>query len=165
MTKPSTETTFEIGAEGIDTEAVVRDIRESVEDKLARGVYTREDILRAEKSNLAALRGDRDLSEFYLDLLAESSNVDINDFEIEERRAGLKGILVPVKRLIWKMLRFYTFRLWSQQNEVNALLLAAIEATEQKIEARIREIEKTVETLREERPREEDGAPCPDPNE
>jgi hypothetical protein len=31
---------------------------------------------------------------------------------------------------IWKLLKFYTFRLWSQQNQTNALLLAAVEIME-----------------------------------
>lgn len=160
----STQVTFEIGADGVDTEAVVRDIRRSVEDKLAGGVYSEEDILRAERSNFAALRGDKDLSEFYLDLLAESACVDINDFEINEKRTVLRVLLVPLKRLIWKLLRFYTFRLWSQQNEINALLLSAVEATEQKYDERIQSLEKTVARLQEPRSDEEDGDSCSSAN-
>jgi len=162
----STQVTFEIGADGVDTDAVVREIRQSVEDKLARGVYTEDDILRAERSNFAALRGDKDLSEFYLDLLSESSCVDINDFDIKERRPLLRIVLVPLKRLIWKLLRFYTFRLWTQQNEVNALLLSAVEACEQKYEARIRGLEATVAELqgKQRRQDQEDSPSCPDPN-
>lgn len=164
MTEPSTETTFEIGADGINTEALVRDIRQGVEDKLAEGFYSEEEILRAERSNFAALRGDKDLSEFYLNLLAESACVDINDFEINEKRTLLRVLLVPFKRLVWKVLRFYTFRLWSQQNEVNALLLAAVEATEQKYDARIRELERTVATLKEKPPDGEDDGSCQSPS-
>ena len=42
--------------------------------------------------------------------------------EIYERRARFTKPLVVLKRAIWKLLKFYTYRLWSQQNQVNGLL-------------------------------------------
>ena len=74
--------------------------------------------------------------------------MDIDDFEIVERRARLAPLLKRLKRGIWCLLRFYTYRLWSQQNQINGMLLAATEiiATRDqerldRIEARLSEIE------------------------
>ena len=52
------------------------------------------------------------------------------NFEIIEKRGRFAPALVRLKKAIWKLLKFYTFRLWSQQNQTNALLLAAVEIME-----------------------------------
>jgi hypothetical protein len=56
--------------------------------------------------------------------------VDIGDFEIVERRTAFSWLFVAAKRLLWKLLKFYTYRLWSQQNQANGLLLGALESME-----------------------------------
>jgi hypothetical protein len=45
------------------------------------------------------------------------------------------------KKTLWKALKFYTYRLWSQQNQVNGLLLAAIEESDKKHRDKIRTLE------------------------
>jgi hypothetical protein len=67
--------------------------------------------------------------------------VDINDFEIVERRPVFGRLLVRLKRAIWKLLKFYTYRLWSQQNQVNGLLLAALEGLESSTQEKLRALE------------------------
>ena len=66
--------------------------------------------------------------------------------------------LVAVKRGIWKILKFYTYRLWSQQNQVNGLLLSASEEIERKYRDRIKALEDRLAKL-ESRP----PALCPTP--
>ena len=73
--------------------------------------------------------------------------IDINDFEIYERRARLAKPLVILKKYIWKLLKFYTYRLWSQQNQVNGLLLAAVENIEEHYRSKIDALEKRVTEL------------------
>jgi hypothetical protein len=144
------EPLFQIGAEGVDTEQVVRDIQRSVEEKIARGVYPDPDIARAERHNLAHLRDEDAFMDYYMNCLRQASHVDINDFEIRERRRGvLAPVLVRVKRGLWKLLVFYTYRLWSQQNQVNGLLVAAVDGMDRKnvrkiqaLEARVAELER-----------------------
>lgn len=138
-----------VGAPGVDTEALVRELRDTVARKQAEGVYADARIARAERTNLLHLRNDEDFLAFYLQSLREAALVDINDFEIRERRAGLAPLLVRLKKSIWSLLKFYTYRLWSQQNAINGLFVTGLESLDdtyktrlQRLEARLAELEK-----------------------
>ena len=138
---------FEIGAPGIDVEKIVRDIRETVARKMAEGVYTDARVARAERMNLVNLRDDANFLAFYLECLRDAVFVDINDFDIVERRQSFSRALVALKRTIWKLLKFYTYRLWSQQNQVNGLLLAALEGMESANQEKLRILEARIAEL------------------
>lgn len=142
------ESIFEIGAAGVDTAKIVDSIRETVTEKMRKGVYTDARVARAEKTNLENLRDEEEFHAFYLECLRDAVSVDISDFDILERRLCFSGFFVALKKTIWKLLKFYTYRLWSQQNLVNGLLLSAVEGTEngsrdriQALEARIAKLE------------------------
>lgn len=119
-----------IGADGIDAGAVVAQIQAEVARKRAAGAYDEARVARAERNNLLTLKDDASFMEQYLLCLRQIVAVDINDFEIIEKRGRFAPALVRLKKTIWKLLKFYTFRLWSQQNQTNALLLAAVEIME-----------------------------------
>jgi hypothetical protein len=148
-----TESLFEIGAPGIDTERVVREIRETVERKTREGLYSDARVARAERANLVNLRNQDDFLEFYMQCLSDAAFVDISDFEIRERRSGLAPLLKALKTVIWKLLKFYTYRLWSQQNQVNGLLVTAIESVDEKYRAKIQKLEGRIEALEQAAPR------------
>ncbi len=136
-----------IGAEGIDTERLVRSIRESVEEKLKSGFYNDPAVARAERANIAHITSDEEFLTLFLENLRDSAFVDINDFEITERRKTLAGLLVTFKKLVWKTLKFYTYRLWSQQNQVNGIMLAAMEGMHSSFRQRVSELEKRISEL------------------
>lgn len=138
---------FEINAPGIDTDAIVADIQASVAEKMKKGLYADAEIARAERTNLANFKDVDAFQAFYLECLHDAVFVDINDFDIVERRARLGWLLTRVKRVLWKLLKFYTYRLWSQQNQVNGLLLSAIETTENRFRDRIDRLEKRIAEL------------------
>lgn len=139
---------IEIGAPGVDTEQIVRDIQDAVARKTEQGVYADARIARAERFNLVNLKNDEDFLAFYLRSLREAAFVDINDFDIRERRASaLAPLLVRLKRTIWKLLKFYTYRLWSQQNTVNGLVVTGVEALDEKYQERIKQLEARVAEL------------------
>lgn len=140
------ESIFKIGAQGIDTCAVVEEIRKTVARKADQGLYSDPRIARAEKTNLGNL-SDSEFDRYYMECLRDAVFVDISDFEIHERRRFFSGLLVGLKRLIWKLLRFYTYRLWSQQNEVNAILLSAAEANDNRYRDKIEELETRIAKL------------------
>jgi len=144
-----TDDMLKIGAEGVNSAKIVEEIRAVVAEKRAKGLYSDPRIARAERSNLSNLRDDEDFLSFYLDCLKDAAFVDISDFEIVERRARFSRPLIALKRVIWKLLKFYTYRLWSQQNQVNGLLLSAIENIESthreklaELQARLSELER-----------------------
>ena len=137
-----------IGAEGIDVDALVRDVRDEVSRKRREGVYTDARIGRAERHNLIYMADSEELLRFYLSCLKDGVHVDINDFTIEDKRSGWKGrALVKMKTVIWKLLKFYTFRMWHQQNQINALLVTALESSYQQSEKKIAALEKRIAEL------------------
>ncbi len=140
---------LEIGADGIDSEAIMARIRETVARKREAGVYQDANIALAERYNLENLRGDETFLERYLECMRDAIQVDINDYAITERRRWFARPLVGFKKTVWKLLKFYTYRMWSQQNQINGLLLAAVEEIDrlyrdriEKLELRITELEK-----------------------
>ncbi len=152
MTDPTPSDTIEIHAPDIDVEQIVRTLRERVAENRRRGVYDDPAVARAERHNLLALQDDDAFMTRYLACLRHVVSVDINDFTIFERRSRFARLLVGLKTLIWKLLRFYTFRLWSQQNEINGVLLAAIEVGEQRSRRRIEALEARLAALENTRP-------------
>lgn len=138
---------FEIGTDNIDVTKIVDEIRMSVEKKTRDGLFVDSRISRAEKLNLPNLKDDESFMTFYLECLKDAIIVDISDFEITERRSGMGFFLVPVKRLIWKFLKFYTYRLWSQQNQSNGLLLSAIESMNTQYKKKISQLEERLATI------------------
>jgi hypothetical protein len=141
------ENLFEIGAPGVDTGRIVAEIRETVARKTREGAYSDPRIARAERANLMNLRHEDEFLPFYLECLKDAVFVDINDFDIHERRQRFSRALVALKRTIWKLLKFYTYRLWSQQNQVNGLLLTAVDSLESRYREKIAALESRVAKL------------------
>jgi len=138
---------IEINAPGIDTAAIVREIQETVKRKSEQGLYADARIARAERTNLIHLRDDEGFLTFYLTALREAAFVDMNDFDIRERRARFAPLLVRLKKTIWNLLKFYTFRMWSQQNTVNGLFVTGLESLHEQNNTRIKKLEDRVAEL------------------
>ena len=141
------EPLFKVGAEGVDVDAIVAQIRERVSAGMKAGSYADPRVALAERSNLANLKDEESYLAFYLECLRDAVFVDISDFEIFERRARFSRLLVALKKVIWNLLKFYTYRLWSQQNQVNGLLLSAVESTESRYRDKVAELEKRIAVL------------------
>jgi hypothetical protein len=141
------EPIFTINAPGVDVSRIVEEVKTSVAEKRASGFYADARTAIAERTNLANLKNEDEFLSFYLECLRDAVFVDINDFEIVERRGTLSGLFIALKKVIWKLLKFYTYRLWSQQNQVNALLLSAMEAQESRNREKIKELEERIAKL------------------
>ena len=141
------ESIFEIGAPGAEAERIVREVLAAVAQKAAAGAYDDARVARAERTNLASLRHEEQFLSFYLRCLRDAVFVDISDFDIHERRRGFAPALVALKRVIWKLLKFYTYRLWSQQNQVNGLLVTAVAGLDEKYAERLQALEARVRAL------------------
>jgi len=148
MTDEPQHMNVRIGAAGVDVQALVSEIRAEVSRKRKEGVYTDARIGRAERHNLMYMADSEELLRFYLQCLRDGVHVDINDFVIEDRRTGWKGrALVKMKTVIWKLMKFYTFRMWHQQNQVNGLMVTAIESSFQQYEKKIASLEERIAKL------------------
>jgi hypothetical protein len=138
---------FEIGTDGVDAQRIMAEIQETVVAKMQSGAYAGAQLARAERFNLMNMKKDENFFDFYMESLREAVFIDINDFEIRERRAVLAPLLVKVKKTIWSLLKFYTYRLWSQQNQVNGLLLSATEEVDRKYRDKIKGLEARIVKL------------------
>ena len=141
------EQLLSIGAPGLDVDRLVAEIQATADRKMQDGVYSDARVARAEKTNLVHLRGTDGFLTFYLACLRDAVFVDISDFEIRERRSAFAPALVALKKVIWKLLKFYTYRLWSQQNQVNGLVITALQGIEEQTEGRIAKLEARVAEL------------------
>lgn len=131
-----------------DVEHIVREIQAEVAVKAAKGDYQDARVERLQRFELKDA-GDPDYIHALIRSLRRGSNVDINDFEIRKKEERFASLKLQLKKVLWPSLKFYTFRLWSQQNEINSNLVTVLEATvnryEQqisKLETRVRELEK-----------------------
>lgn len=61
-----------------------------------------------------------------LKLMSTTCLIDIGDFDIPNRGGPVGKVEVFVKRFVWKLLRFYTYRMFSQQREFNAQIVAVL---------------------------------------
>jgi len=138
---------FEIGADGLNVEKIVSEIQASVAEKMKNGSCVDPRIARAERANIANLKDEDNFLGFYLECLRDTVAVDINDFEIHERRAAFSSFFIAFKKTVWKLLKFYTYRLWSQQNQTNVLLLSAVENLENSYRNKIKKLEDRISTL------------------
>lgn len=136
-----------IGAPGLDVDRLVADLQATADRKMQDGLYADARVARAEKTNLVHLRGSDDFITFYLTCLRDAVFVDISDFEIRERRRFFSPLLVSFKKILWKLLKFYTYRLWSQQNQVNGLIITALEGMEEQSAGRLAALEKRLAEL------------------
>ncbi|MCX7818089.1 MAG: hypothetical protein N2652_02605 [Kiritimatiellae bacterium] len=148
---------IEIRAEGVDVASVVAELQRAVDARIAAGEFDDARVARAERLTLAQLPREGASVSHYLRGLRDAVEVDIGDFEIRERRARWAPLLVRLKRLIWTLLKFYTYRLWSQQNQINSALAAGLEGLDEQVAERLRRLEERVEKL--ERRLHADGDP------
>lgn len=144
-----TQSDIQIGVDdkAFDVSAIVATIRERARQKMEAGEYSDPRIAQAERHNLANLVNADEFFDYYIECMRETAQVDINDFEIKERRQRFNGLLVLFKRIVWNLLKYYTYRLWSQQNQVNAMLLSATEELNRKYQARIAKLEARIDAL------------------
>jgi hypothetical protein len=138
---------FTIGADGVDTDAIITAIQQRVAEKKARGEYDDLTAAMAERFNFDEIKNDDEFLPLYLQSLQQAVYIDIGDFEITERRARFSKPLIKLKQTIWSLLKFYTYRLWSQQNQVNGLLLNTLESLESRDRERTTALEKRVAEL------------------
>ncbi len=138
---------IEIRADGIEAAAVVADIQRTVDARIAAGEFDDARVARAERLTLGQLPRDGASVSHYLRGLREAVEVDIGDFEIRERRARWAPVLIRLKRAIWTVLKFYTYRLWSQQNQINSALAAGLEGLDEQVAERLRRLEERVAEL------------------
>ena len=141
------ESYIKIGTDGLNVEDIVRQIRERADARRNSGEFDMNAIARAERFNLSTLMDDDQFFERYVDCLGVIFNVNINDYEIVEHRSFLAPFLKRFKKAIWKILKFYTYHLWSQQNQVNQAFHSGLKLITDHEKGQIDKLQKRVDEL------------------
>lgn len=127
---------------GVDPARIMEGVREKIRLRRELGVYDHHDFSCVTRLQLKDFTDAREYLDAHLEALRNSWAVDINDFRIP-RKPGLRGaVLLPLKKLLWKMLKFYTYRLFSQQREYNAQLSHASRAMDACFRRRLETLER-----------------------
>jgi hypothetical protein len=112
----------EAGQTPVDVVRIMKEIRQGIQEKRARGIYTDEEVeslaaLRLRSSGEEALIDDRLLER----LLGESHDWNIDtDYLIRTTRTGLPArLLILAKKIVRPFVRLYTDNLFKRQAQVN----------------------------------------------
>lgn len=115
--------TFTIQTEGVNVEELMKEIHRRVLEKKQAGVYTDEDLhkLAALKADLAPKKNERS-SELGLHLRKLHANWDVasNGGDIRSHRKLLGPLLVQIKKVGLKAIRFLASAFFTKQTEYNA---------------------------------------------
>ncbi len=128
------EQTFEITTEGVDTDEIMRVIRARIEQKRKAGVYDRYNLTGITKLEVAEAKSEEDFLRYSLKMLQRTHEIDIADFPIPSKGGPFGWLEVIVKKALWYLLKFYTWRMWTQQREFNAQLVNTLRALNRKID-------------------------------
>ena len=129
------ERTFQIQTDGVDVDEVMRLVRERVEKKRAAGVYDRYNLTGITKLEVAEAKSEEDFLRYSLKMLQRTHEIDIADFPIPNKGGPFGWLAVIVKKILWHLLKFYTWRMWTQQREFNAQVVNTLRALNRKIDA------------------------------
>ena len=129
----STDDLFSIDLEDIDVQEIVRAVKERVEKKKAAGVYHKYNLVGITKLEVSQAKSEEDFLRYQLKALRKSWEIDIGDFEIPSKGGLLGPPGVWLKKLIWFLLKFYTFRMFTQQRDFNLQVVHTLQALDNKI--------------------------------
>ena len=136
---------FQIGADGVDVKKIMQEIEERVARKKAAGVYDKYDLSRIAALELSSVKSEADFLDYSLKVIQHNFYIDIGYFQIYSKGGILGAPAVWLKKTIWKMLKFYTYRLFSQQKEFNCQVANAICSLKAKVDAELTAIKKRTE--------------------
>jgi len=136
---------FEIKDEKVDVQRIMEIIDRRITEKKKAGLYDKYDLSRVSSLEIKKITDDRDFLEYYLKVIKKNSDIDIGDFEIHSKGGPLGKPVVWIKKIIWKLLKFYTYRLFSQQKEFNAQVTNTLLSLNQKIDKSLAEIKDKIE--------------------
>ena len=110
------------GAPAVDVVAIMKEIRQSIQDKRARGVYTDEEVEALAAVRLRAYAEGARIDDKLLErLLGESHDWNIHtDYLIRTTRTGLSArLLILAKKMVRPFVRLYTDHLLNRQAQIN----------------------------------------------
>jgi len=130
----SADDVFSINPDNVDVQEIVGAVRERVEKKKAAGVYDKYNLVGVTKLEVSQAKSEEDFLRYHLKALRKSWEIDIGDFQIPSKGGILGRPAVWLKKILWFVLKFYTFRLFTQQRDFNLQVVNTLQALDAKIE-------------------------------
>ena len=139
--------TFEIKSSGVDVRDIMTKIRERIEQKTRAGIYDSYNLSGVIALELENFKTDDDYLNYYLRTIYRSANIDLGNFRIPSKTIFFGLGSVFLKRIIWNLLKFYTYRLFSQQKDFNSKIVGIVQGMNQKFDCRLADLEEKIEEL------------------
>ena len=129
---------FESGS--VDVRKIMEYVRQRVQQKKEAGVYDRYNLAGVTKLEVVEAKSEEDFLNYYLKVMQKSYELDIGDFDIPSKGGILGKPGVWLKKIIWKLLKFYTWRMFTQQREFNLQVVNTLKCLNRKLDKQHREI-------------------------
>jgi len=150
MNEKTVESEFEFDIPSCKEELqwIKKEIEKRVKEKSETGIYEKYNLAKIHTLELQDIEDESEFLDYYLKAIKTTWAIDINDWEIINKGGIFGKPIVLLKKIIWKLLKFYTFRLWSQQREFNAQVANTINAIEKKYKSEIENLKKEINALK-----------------
>ena len=116
------EEAFDFGDQPVDVVQIMKEIRESIQEKREQGIYTDEEIQDLSAVKLRSFADETDIdSELLERLLAPNNNWNIStDYSIRSHRSGgAAGLILLAKKMVRPFVRLYTDHILNRQAQLN----------------------------------------------
>ncbi len=126
---------FKLRPTTLDKKQIAEAIRVPIRERFDKGVYEHFDLSKVMYWQWQDVSGTEAALPLGLSILQHSWAIDINDYPIPHKKGALGKLAKLLKTILWKLLKFYTYRLFYQQREFNsqaAHLLSLLHADYQK---------------------------------
>jgi len=141
---------FEIKGISFSQEELCEEVEKAILEKEQKGVYDQFDITELVDFDVLSIKHESQFLEYYLKAIKRSWAIDINDFEIPAK-PGISGYGERIfKKIIWHCLKFYTYRLFSQQREFNSQATHTLIALHEDYNRQIEELKSRLDQLKKE---------------
>ncbi len=118
--------TFEIKTPGVDVKKIMDDIQSKIKEKKEQGVYNQYSLDRVTRLEIENIKGDVEYLQWLMKVMNQSWDINIGDPQIVNKGGLLGKPEMWLKKIIWHLLKFYTYRMFSQQKEFNSQTVMAL---------------------------------------
>ncbi len=140
---------FDIQDSEIDLHNIHTEIACNVQKRLDHNEYQDYDLSKVSSYFLSSIKDRKEYIEENIKVIGTSWAIDLNDFEILLKKKGIFALLeFLLKKVIWKLLKFYTYRLFSQQREFNMQMKDAVTLLYSDYQKRLAVIEASIKNLK-----------------
>ena len=125
---------MKITSNAVDVNKIMQEITDRVEKKKKAGVYEKYNLDNLITKDIQEIHTEKDFLNYYLELIQHTCDINIGDFEIPSKGGIFGKPVAKFKRFVWVLLRFYTYRLFSQQKEFNFQLVNTIMSLNKRVD-------------------------------